>query len=1027
MAGSIPDLSLPNSSFFNIYNDAQVTAAAPDLPGGPCNFVNLSHSAQGPKCGCRRFWSRGALSARTGRGSPGGISPGFTNGFPNGNNGLADETAWCMCSHHACYHDDIRESQPIATIAPTDVINNGQENERPRASREPLTPMMPDLPFKMPMLTEPNMDFYTFNEAASFSNPLAERDNAPRSEVTAPVPEASLPDTLCWTNLIQSEPDEEGLPPIPSQCLMSSQPSSTTSSTRIKYLRPFAGKGLETLSGVKSKLSEPPMELDDDETQPLEDTVAPSMDQSVDDAQTVANTPRSCRHTDMTERQSLSPLGPGREAFRQISDTVSSHDQRLDRLENPSVSAASHDGCDEKHDHTDLRITELESRVEEVEKMINDSSTQVSFHHRVRPPGVNESTSSALSVSTVGSEYIASRAELYSQLQALKSQLSQLQGLSSFPSYTRPWEVEVVFLPFPLKSVWMETSDFSSQRVSASGNVEPDQWTQLPSSSSTLDPQSPDFSDWGGPELESDWLLPRACAPGRTIEQRLRSRGLVQNVTIRGPDARSVQQAMSDAFGTLFRTFSRMQANVHHGSTQHHRVTKFLGLQSPWVPLRKIHKDSRLRFLSPPEMVTPVIWDVPFLRSSVIMKATGVQRLFITHPEAYLQDQDAYDNGWSWQRLRELSRVYADSQSSLDVPEADAMEDCWAWNDNLDEHPMSANSSQSLSLRQAAQRNWRTSMSPSQVLLTSAVVVSPSLGTNRSASRAKSPAVLRERRASRPPHIRTVSMPPIAQPLISPAQAKRRVTSYIPYERRSSPQIIRVAPSMGPLAAIGKRRSTRSPSVRPRNTPRWSTASPSPMSEVYIARASTPFYATPYSNAPPFFEARPARGTVIVDDGGDNDMGESGSGTDHDEGEYMDEDDNDDDDDDDDDDDGTENNDSPMLDFTHPEGSQESWQDGQMPSGGPEDEPWPGIEDAENRDPDRGIDIHVDDDAMSDDDDDDDVDDLENQNANANANASQRSSVPSEYPSTQRAWTGAVEDGFRVFEDGDGDGAGVGR
>lgn len=1009
MAGPIPDFSLPNSSFFNIYNDATVIPASnsnsPNLPNGQCNFVDLSHGASGPKCGCRRFWSRSALSTKAGRRSSAGISPGYPNGFSNGNaGGLGDDAAWCMCSHHACFHDDVRDSQPPPTVvaaANIDTVNNGQENERPRASREPLTPVVAELPFKMPAPTEPNTDFYTFNDVASFGTYLAEQQNAPGGEVAAPAPESSIPDTLNWTNLIQSNSNEAGmLPPIPSQCLMSSQPSSTTSSARIGYLRPFNGKGLGTLSGVRSKLREP-LEQNDEipqEDPQEDDTIAISLNQSMDDGQTVANTPRSTGRGDAVARQSPSPLRHRHDEMRQLSDTVQSHEQRLDRLENPSVSAAGHDVCDDRHEHSDLRITELESRVEEVEKMINDSSSQIS--NRLRHPGVNESISSTVSVSTVGSECIASRAELYSQLQALKSQLSQLQGLSSFPSYTRPWDVEVVFLPFPLKNVWVESNDFASQALPGI-NAEPDPWTQLPSSSSTTDPHSPDFSDWAGPDSESEWLLPRACAPNRTIEQRLRSRGLVKNVSVRSPDARGVHQAISEAFGTLFRTFSRMQANVHHGSTQHHRVTKFLGLQSPWVPLRKIHKDARLRFLSPPEMVTPVTWDVPFLRSSVVMKATGVQRLYITHPEAYLQDQGAYDNGWNWQRLRELSRVYADSQSqnSQEVPEADAMEDCWTWNDTLDEHPGSAVSSQSLSLRQAAQRNWRaTSMSPAHRLLTSMTGASPTLGTNRSVSRAKSPAVLKERKASKPPHIRTSSLPPAAQAFLSPAlvPAKRRVTSYVhQFERRPSPQVR--APSMVHVAAITKRRSTRSPSVRPRNTPRYSTASPSPMPEGFVNRATTPYYATPYSNAP-FSEARAGRGVIAVDEG------ESGSGTDQDGqgGEYMDEDEEDD----------SVNNDSQMLDFTHADESQGSWQDGQLP--GPEDEPWPGIEDAENRDPDETIDIHIDDDAMSD------AEDLENR--------SQRSSVPSEYPSTHRAWTGA-EEAFRVYEDGDptGNGSGVGR
>ena len=62
----------------------------------------------------------------------------------------------------------------------------------------------------------------------------------------------------------------------------------------------------------------------------------------------------------------------------------------------------------------------------------------------------------------------------------------------------------------------------------------------------------------------------------------------------------------------------------------------FLGLQQLWVPLHKIYKDLRLRLLSPAEMLTPTLWDVYFL-TSIAMKATGNQNLYVTQPEAYLQ------------------------------------------------------------------------------------------------------------------------------------------------------------------------------------------------------------------------------------------------------------------------------------------------------------------------------------------------------------------------------------------------------
>lgn len=1030
------------------------TTPAPSLLGGACNYIDLN-GANGQKCGCRRFWSR-ATSARFSAGSP----TGYSQAFPPGDaSPSADSVAFCMCSHHACYHDDIREA-PASIATTTNAVgfpNTGQENERPRANREPLTPVLPELSFP-PASLQPGQptEFNMYNnQTTSFSTHVVGDVNIPQGEVAASAREQqSVPDTLSWTNFIQS-PSDQGhkMPPIPSQCLIPSQPSSTTSSVRMAYLKPFAGKGLQTLSGVKSKLREPLIE-EDEETIPVdEQTREPGDDQSVDDLATVANTPRSARTTDAIQRNTqATPSRADRDTFQELSSTVQGHEQRLDRLENVSFSAAGHDECHDKHDQADLRVTEVEYRVTELEKLLNDSSSTVGTSRR---PRVDDSASTVASVST-------DQSELYSELQSLKAQLSQLQGISSFTSYSNPWHIEVVYLPFPLKGVWCETGKFSSQRAPSASLADSDPWTQMPNSSSSIDPQSPGFCEWTGPEFESDWLLPRACAPDRMIDRRLRSRGLVKQVTVRGPDARSVQQAVSEAFGTLFRTFSRMQGNVYHGSTTHHRVHKFLGLQHPWVPLRKQHKDSRLRFLSPAEMVTPVAWDVQFLSSSVVMKATGVQRLFITQPEAYLQDQDAYDNGWSWQRLRELSRIYPDSQNSQEVPEADAMEDCWQWNDRLDDSPASANSSQSLSMRQGPRARLRTTpFSPAPQAPAGYVSI------HGQSLRSNSPRIVggvESRKASRPPRIRTTSMPPNLPVVASPAQASsRRITTYVPArERHSSPQVNRPVSATAHAMAMNKRarrRSTRSPAVFPlprHITPRRSTASPSPVPEV-IMRGTTPYYATPYSNAP-IVDTRPNRACVVIYDDGAG-FEDEGRGTDTDPfGDELDVDFDDVEGFDDQSED--EYQDSPMLDLAQQHNAQilsaqqhssamqsgeSSWQDGR-----PEDEPWPGIEDAENRDPttttaaampsssfnqtqdfglrssgafdDFDIDIHVDEDAMSDADADVDADDDNDDRGEGRDGPGRRSrapsSAPSEYPSTQRAWTAVTgEDIFKVFED----------
>ncbi|KAJ8105348.1 hypothetical protein ONZ43_g7461 [Nemania bipapillata] len=190
-----------------------------------------------------------------------------------------------------------------------------------------------------------------------------------------------------------------------------------------------------------------------------------------------------------------------------------------------------------------------------------------------------------------------------------------------------------------------------------------------------------------------------------------------------------------------------------------------------------------------------------------------------------------------------------------------------------------------------------------------------------------------------------------------------------------------------------------------RYTPRWSTSSPSPIPEVPGPRKPSPFYATPYSNAP-FVDTRPGRGGANALDDDDDDIdydfdaAESGSDIEV----YDDEAVGNDksghlareaDDDSNGDSDGDGNDDSSMADLGHDSyqtQSVESCQDSQAL----EDELWSGIEDVENRDP--AVSIHMDDDAMMDGVADHDLTAI---NLDEHEIHSQGSSVPSEYPSNQ--------------------------
>ncbi|KAK1825830.1 midasin [Podospora conica] len=855
MAATPFDASGPANSYaFDIYNDGQAALRpAPLLPGGPCNYTDQSL----PRCGCRRFWSR--LSLTGGQNPPG--------------ESLAEV---CMCSHHACFHEDVQAGQP----PPPPVLGvAGQENEKPRTNREPLSPVQDLGAFPVPMSLGSCMDLGLLNFQSQAGPSASSLLSLP--SIPAPPEGSSMPDTLAgWADLIQSQPSlegfplphsgaDDGLPPIPSQCLLPYSPRpSTATSSQARFLRPFAGKGLDTLNvGPAPAGSALRNELPVTEELRVQVNHAQVSAISTVDA-TRESTPKP------TQSQTGPSSGVSDEAFQKLAHTVDGHEQRLDRLENVSFSVAGHDDCHDKHEHVDIRVTELESRVEEVEKLLNDSGSIASSRRTVRRDGsADDATASVVSVATDATVLGAHRGELFSQLQSLQQQVSQLQA-ASLPSYNKPWELEVVFLPFPLKGIWMAAHEFPSQRRSTGTNGE--DITQMPNtiSRATPDPQSPKFQEWAGQSADSNWLLPRAFVAGRVIDQRLRSRGLIKTVLVRGPDARSVQIAIHAAFEDVFRIScgggSRSQGRHHHP------IAELLGLGLSWAPLRKLHKDARLRFLAPAEMATPALWDFTFLSSSVVMKATGTHRLYITQPEAYLQDHPlgyrAFESGWSWQKLRELSRVYPDSQSSLSdapVPEADAMEDCWGWDDRLDESP-SVNTS-AVSLRQMHQHRLSrgTSASPTQQFYTG--MQSPIL-SNTPRVRAQSPMIQRERQGSRPLNTRNNSVPPSAPIMISSSQARRWASAHTTtFDRRSSPLISRASPRPSihtsgvqpPInALLSKRRQpTRSPSLIPRNTPRWSrhslSRSPSLAPAAAAAagfsdRHTTPFYyATPHSDAIP--------------------------------------------------------------------------------------------------------------------------------------------------------------------------------
>ncbi|KAL1902216.1 hypothetical protein Cpir12675_000116 [Ceratocystis pirilliformis] len=807
-----------------------------NLPSGQCNFVDLTLGGNGAKCGCRRFYSScDALKS--------------------------EPTEFCMCMHHACFHD--HSPSNASTNAPA------QQLDTP-ASYFPPPPLLPphsqlqshiQPSIKTPRIAQsPLQDISSrFSQVTASRPPMLPPSHRPSTSAShaaclhpppPPPPRplidprnpktqsTSIPDTLGWNSLgtaqLCSKNDS-----ISTNIAPARQPSSqlSTTTTSSSFFLPFGGKGAHLIGALGTKAREPLRDKlhNKDETtveqssilkpkRPTCDSMATTCSDSevAEPAKSLSKTFKRPSNKNISSTESPSKENPNMD-LKNLTDMVNSYEHRLDRLENASVITSMHEECNERHESLDLRLYDLETRVEDVEKLVNDNSFK----------GGQDSMSS--------DGY--GRADLVSRIEALQAQINLLQN--TVPSIWQPWEVDVVFLPFALHKIWLPSHEF---KINSSLDSLPgtDSWISQPpgaySLSSSHRPQSPFCQDWGGDEDGQDWLLPRAYRIDSLLDKRLRSRGCIRRISVKGPDARSVQIAINASFAGLLGSISAQRKSQLSLT----RTSKFMGLQQDWVPLRKIHKDSRLRFLTPAELITPATWDVVFLKS-VLMKSSQ-PRLFITQPEAYVQDHIAFDLGWTWQRLRELSRFYSEDSESQEVGEADALEECWTWNDLLDGQSTEAYKPwlRDSLISPASHRN----PAHSQASRYASSPLSSSRGqTPNKVVKAPSRTML-GRTASVPPvrHVPSYSFPSASAP-----DNRRRMTCHDGH-------------SQSPIrTSFARRRPTRSPSNRAHPTPRWSSGPPSPRpfalntptpdgtravssSSSKGSRATAFNYATPHSN-----------------------------------------------------------------------------------------------------------------------------------------------------------------------------------
>lgn len=405
-----------------------------------------------------------------------------------------------------------------------------------------------------------------------------------------------------------------------------------------------------------------------------------------------------------------------------VSTSILNLGNRLEALENASFNHVPADELHHQFELIDGRLLDVETRMDDHDKLqaavdadqssrettlrkralaVNASTSFVSNASFRSTGSLNSATSSALIAAAID------RVEAEARLRDVEQRLEDLETTAP-PSHAQPWEVEVVLLPWgrDLKGIWFPHDE--PPRAGSRGTTQnSDDWTQahIAKSSNTTSATPRTVRDgWSAQAIHDwvnvadEWLWPKACGINSIILKRLQSRGLVRQITLRNSSAREIWAAIATAFGGLLETMCVAAGDSDDAYTPSINAdyAPFLGLATPLIPLRKVHKSSRLLFLNPSEMVTPAIWTADFLASTVMMRAAGGQkRLFLAQREAYLQRLGSEHRGWTWQRLRELPRVHLNEGSAEKaefVAEADAREACWACHPALDP-PASANPS----------------------------------------------------------------------------------------------------------------------------------------------------------------------------------------------------------------------------------------------------------------------------------------------------------------------------------------------
>ena len=789
-----------------------------ELPNGSCNYRDLSIGSRAPVCGCTKFWlNQGQFIAQDG----------------------GSERAWCFCGHHACFHGSVSQGRPKSEqgvvgsgILSSDNVYTGDKGDNGMAQIAPVTPqkrptglgIQPDS-----RLQSQSINTRIFHALNNFAR--NQEDGA-----ASTLPSTNAPSLVEEPQLTPNEEIQQRLqqfrsmaPPINIPAGPSLRPPEEYSATEVAT--PSIA-GTPDFRALASSSTEP--RISPGHLQPS--NLAPRSSH-VEEIARPEPPPRPA-----TAPQ-LEPIGSVQQPMTQqeLQSILRVYGQRIEVLEGLSFSQVPVEELQDRFELFDGRMLDLEqwrSEHEQTHESMEPPKASSSKRRKLLPTeasfGSDASFDSSAAAHTEAAVLatLAANAETHPRIDALETRVSDLES-AAMPSFARPWQVQVVLLPWgrDLHGVWF-TANESTQHSMRSITQQSEEWS-VAQSAPKLSFKSANSGAWTTESIEAwakdaqEWMSPKACGPNGTVFQRLASRGLIRDVTITASDSRHILDAIRGSFDHI----TRSQAEINPDD-----AARYQALQEPCIPLRKIRKSSRLRFLSPAEMVTSANWTAPFLDSSVFMKLSdGQRRLYVTTPDAYTQPSD---NEWSWKKIRGLPLFDASGEEQAAQNENLAIEACWTYNEQLDYVPSVHSSFGS------HESQWSTTSQ---------------FPANEDEKQDDPPASSRSE--SPLPRQRTVSLPTSNSAFVHLREIlpKRRVASFEPVAT-----VPIHADEYDYQITAKRRRISHSPEAERRGvnfTPRLSREPPSPFTSEAAAegrsqgtssrkRGGTPFaYATPHSNS----------------------------------------------------------------------------------------------------------------------------------------------------------------------------------